>query len=318
MIKNIKKLFLFSVVFAVLLVSGCTGRGSPFSESQGAVVNQFAFDVPSIYEDEDVALSLVFENVGAKNMAGDTSIWIYGPAMDSNVLDRSKGWLITSPSGGTVDYAKELVTWSMTSSEFYPPDVERGIPGMAKEVVVVMKPMDSPEGMNPSYTFNGRMCYPYQTTTMSTLTSTGKEEYKSSGDAAPGAAITRNSAGPIRIQLKSGDKIRATGTTLPLVFTVSDVGNGFVTQNTDACNVNIDSSSRGQVALTVKVDGEAIDCGLGVGVPAVARMRSGQAVVYCTTTFNSAVPKSSYQIVATAAYNYYVDAVTEITVKAID
>ena len=307
----LKKMFLFSLIFSVVLVAGCTGGGSDFSESQGARINQLAFDAPSVYEDEQVALSFVFENVGAKNMVGTTQVWVYGPAFDSS--NPEQGWKVTDAAGGSVDYGDELITWSMTPTEFYPPDAERGIPGMAKEVVIVMEPMDSPEGMSPTYTFNGRLCYPYETTTLTTLSAIGKEEYKSSGDASPGSAITRNSAGPIRIQLKSGERIRATGTTLPLVFIVSDVGGGFVTKSTLGCNVNMPSSDRGQVVLDVKVDGVAADCGDGV-----ARIRNGQGVVYCTATFNSAVPKSEYQVLATASYNYYVDSETRVSVKSTD
>ncbi len=319
--KSMKKAILLGFIFSVVLVAGCTGSGKgQYSETQGARITKFAFDTTSIYEDDnDVGLTLVYENVGAKKMDGTTYVYVYGPSLDDT--DVTKGWDINSISDGTVaanvNFGTNLISWSKSSTEFYPPDPERGIPGVAKDVLILMKPMDSPEGINAQYAFNARVCYPYYTTTFTKLTSVGKEEYRSTGDATPGAAISVNSAGPIHIELKSGEKIRATSgatVTLPLVFVVTDVGGGFGTKPVadEPCNVNIAASKRGIAKINVTVDGVAATCGDGY-----ARMRGSEAVVYCTAQFSSSVPKSEYQIVATATYNYYIDAQTDVTVKSV-
>ena len=298
-----KKLLLF--VFAIVIISGCTlptsGKKAEFSTTQGAVIKQFAFDMPSILDDEQVGLTIKVENVGAKTMEGTTKVWLYGPAMSADGDGRKKWKIETS---GTAEGGAYV--WTLSSEKFYPP-TEDG-PGSVEVFTSTLTPPNLEENVEDVYTFNARMCYPYHTTSRSTLTSISRDEYRTTAPTDE-LAETKSSAGPIQIELQSKENIRIGAGNIPIVFVISNVGGGFSAEQ-GTCNVNLPSAKRNKLKFTVTVDGEATDC-----ADKEVNVRTGQATVYCNYKFTSDVPSSEYHIVAKAEYDYYVTQETSIKVK---
>ena len=309
---KIKKLAcLLMVIAIVVVISGCVGGGSnttSYSMTEGAVIKDFSFDMNKIYDDESTTLSLSIENVGAKRIPGNTTVYIYGTPMTTDKSKKGEEWYVSNPGEFTVDDTNEFMTLSLSNEEFLPPDPEMGIPGTLKMFYVEMEPPNLPEGMTNDYTFYARLCYPYSTTMIAKITVTSSNELRYEGPEKSEGAI-RNSAGPIHISLIGTPNIRPSRNQIPLVFKITNVGGGFPTTRDYRCTVDPDVRERGKVKVVVTIDGKLIDCGDGI-----VRLRNGEGTLYCSYAFEGSAPKTEYDIVATAFYNYYVTSSTRITV----
>ncbi len=300
-IKNI----VFSSVIAIAIVSGCIGGTSTsnvqFSQTAGAVINDFSFDTSSLYEGEEAQLTVQVQNVGAKNMTGDSRLWIYGPVIGSN----NESWQLVS--GNT--------SITLDTTGFFPPDVARKIPG---SVVIETLDLKAPTlglapGMKNPYTFFARLCYPYSTTGFSNIKEVSKNELRISNPPTSDA-ITRATAGPIQIKLLSGDTVRS-DRTMTLVFEITNVGGGFSTLPATACTAmtpDISSKDTDKVKVTVKVDGtNTADC-----VDKEVNIRRGNTMACKYAPAASTNPTTSHTVVATATYNYFVTSQADMTVES--
>ena len=295
---------LFSIVL-IAIVAGCasSGGGVAFDQNSGVRIEEFSFDLNDIYEGESVTMALKVQNVGAKTMTGNSRLWIYGPTMGG-----ADKWGATPaiPTGGI-----ELPTTTFT-----PPDVNRRIPGAVHtEEVILTAPTPLPENMLRTDTFYARVCYPYETESITRLVSSTRNQMRI--EALPNTdAITRASAGPIQLRILSGENIIA-GRPIGIVFEVSDVGGGISTKP-DGCGTSsgpdLDVASINRVYVTVNVDGAAVS---GCTDKEVL-LSKGKGTIYCTYTpaAGQSTPKMEYAITAKARYNYYITKEASITVNS--
>lgn len=305
----------YAVLIFSVLVLGCTSGGGSanFSQTSGAVINEFNFDLTNVEDYGDRAiLTYGFQNVGGKTIDGTVEAFIFGPVLTSGNAT-GKTWNVENSGGGTV--AKDRVSFSITNgTKFLPPDPQTGQPGMTQVYRIILVPPNQDEGMmNIPYSFEGELCYPYRTTTSSTIRSVAQNTY-TTVTTKKSLAETRDSGGPIQLSLKAGETIRANAaggsTILPIAFEVKDVGGGFATADTESCDPLIAKAKMGVIKVNVNVDGKAADCGTGD-----VYIRNGVGTLVCTGTFTNQNPKREYQIVAQTKYKYYVTQTATITVS---
>ncbi len=303
--KSSKGLVFLSVI-AIILVAGCTGGTTTssvqFSQTAGAVIDDFSFDQKEIFEGDITQLMLRIQNVGAKNITDNSMVWIYGPVMSES----GDGWKVS-------DTDKLKVTLETTG--FLPPDVERRMSGSLDiETLDLTAPLlGLAPGMSRDQKFFARICYPYSTTAFSSITGISKNELKISNPT-PSDAITRATAGPIQLKLISGDTVIA-GRDLMIVFEVTNVGGGFSTTQATKCTdqkPDVSSADIDKVKVTVNVNGNAIeDC-----KDKDISIRNGKGTIACKYATSSSDPTTEHLITATATYNYFVTKETSITVKS--
>lgn len=298
----------FLILLGVVLVSGCVGGTTnsnvQFSQTDGAVIQDFAFDQKEIYEGDSAILSFKVQNIGAKNMDGDSQVWIYGPRIGAE----DEKWHISSSA---------KTSYKLETKGFLPPDTKLGIPGsMDMQAILLTAPkLKLPENMKKDYTFYTRVCYPYSTSSFTSITAFTRNEQKISvNDVKPTEAITRASAGPIQLKLLSGNMVRS-GKTLSIVYEITNVGKGFATKQDPACTSQVPdvaSDKKDSIEVTVKVDGETVtDC-----TKREVTIRNGKGSLFCKHTLKNEdnSPKTEFVITADAKYNYFLSKETSITV----
>ena len=311
-------------MLGMLGVSGCTGDQN-YSGTAGGQINDMSFDYPKLTDDPGELVSLAFEleNVGSKQMAGDGTYWIYGPAID-DPLDIDNG-------GDKNTWRTSALTnlkGTLLKNDFYPP-IE-GVSGAVVYDSVDFAPPDVPEGMSDSYNFFARVCYPYTTTSLFKLYSQSREERASTRKMVGSKQVStdsakRASAGPIQVDLNTQKEviIKSAGSGgLNLYFTITDVGGGFATEVTGNCpngldDANVDSTDRGIVEVSVMVDGKT--CVVNAA-NSLVRIRGGVGNFNCQLAeadMSSAVddPNHEFTVVATADYAYWIDSQASIIVE---
>lgn len=299
--------WLLSLLMALgILVSGCTNGGGLTVQNAGGIIKDISFDFGSVFDDDSTVLSLEIQNVGGKKI-DSTNLYIYGQTMGTN----DDVWKVTS-SMPSVSQNAPYISDTISAADFAPPDSEQGTPGEGRSYSFVLDPPNMLDGIPPvKQTFYARLCFPYSTSTLSQVELTSKNEMRAKKITST-KAETINAAGPIQLELKTLKNIRSVsnGKELPLVFSVKDVGGGFATYKSVPCTVDTNTADRGWVTVSVTVDGQAADCGEGKVL-----IRNGEGTIYCKKAFGTAkTPRTSYRIVATAEYNYYVEKETSILV----
>ena len=317
-----------SVAYAMVLISflvlGCTGgdtAGSAASD-KGVVITEFMFDTPAIYHKEDINLRVVLENQGQKQVTGPTSVFIYG----QSVSDNEKHWRevsgTLSVSPGSMSSINEV--WTIPNDEFLPPQPEMGVPG---GVAVFDETLTSPmleQGESTPYTFFARVCYPYKTSMLSTITSSSREEMRIQQDTS--AVENVNTAGPIHVTLGGQSNIIARGSSIPVVFKIRDVGGGFATATDTPCAPTPDSMDRGKVNMSVEVEGVSLDGEshmlygneVTTNCKKTVKLINGEAELRCSIPIDKEQPTREYHIRAVAEYKYYISSDTQITVEYIE
>ncbi|VVB61674.1 Uncharacterised protein [uncultured archaeon] len=297
--------FAFLSVLAVVVISGCVGGSTQgtaveFSQTEGAVINDFSFDSSQIFENDTALLTIRVQNVGAKNMTGDSQYFIYNFVSGSE----PEKWGVLSGN----------LTQVLTTTGFLPPDVERRIPGSLDIQTVELRAptLGLAPGMIKDDTFKIRLCYPYSTTAFSTVTTSSKNELRISNPKTSDA-VTRATAGPIQMKLISGDTM-VSGRDMILVFEVTNVGGGFSTKPDTPCTsqvADVPFSETDKVKVTVKVDGATACDNKEV------RISNGKGTLSCKATgLTSSGPTTPHTIVATATYDYFITKEAKLTVKS--
>lgn len=306
--------FLFAATALVIIAAGCVGTGGKgnvaFDQHAGVRIEQFSSDMTELYDNEPITLSLKVANVGSKTMTGDSLLWIYGPQFGNGTAV----WSATNlPVGASV--SNGYVEKTLTTKDFIPPNVERGIPGSIDVTDITFTAPDVPENMRREDDFYARVCYPYQTQSLTKLVATTRNQLRQE-PMKKTDAVTRASAGPIQLRMASGQNLladRLEKGSVPVVFEITDVGGGFATLSGTCTGPDFPAKDMNQVNFTVTIDGVATDCAAktvilskGVG-GAACRVAAGALTA-------TAAPKTEFTVTATADYNYYLTRQEKVTV----
>ena len=224
------------IVIAVTSISGCTtsrrGHGGGGS-SAGLEITEYTIDPQEIYEDEGVDICLTVQNVGSKDMPGDSYLWIYGP-------DFERVWRMEGELEDAVDDdGLRIPTDQLLIGE------QVQLYGNAEY------DEDVPQGSQKEYTFYARLCYPYITTFTGNFYLISREEARA--EKKEGRIYDVLSSGPIAISFARKER----------VVTARAVKNG-VTFTGNAIRANIRGSGNinvGSVSINVGVSFETSEGG---------------------------------------------------------
>ncbi|NOQ55261.1 MAG: hypothetical protein GQ477_00480 [Nanohaloarchaea archaeon] len=313
-----------------VFVLGCTGSGDTTLRASdvGVVVTEFMFDTSAVYHKEQVNLWLVLENQGEKQVAGDTSVFIYGQTISGDV----KHWsvvadtLVTEPKTSSSGMSSTTLdgAWEIPNSDFLPPQPEMGVPGGVATFEATFIAPELEQGESTPYTFYSRVCYPYKTSMLSTLTSSSRQEMRIQQDTS--AVENVNTAGPIHVSLGGQQNIVARGSTIPVIFKITDVGGGFPTAMETLCKASPETMDRNKVDVKIEVEGVMLDgsstipYGDGGSTPnceKTVKLINGEAELRCSIPIDPDQPTREYHIRAIADYKYYISSDTKITVDYI-
>ncbi len=300
------KKILVIMLMMVIAISACPQSSADFNPNAGIVLQDLSFDVPEVYDDGDKA-TLMFDvvNVGGKEIEeGETvNVYVYGPAIATS---GSGVWMVKTTDTVSNDYISKAIS----EIELPPPNPSLGIPGGRRSYDYLFTPPKVLNGMKIPTKFYVSVCYPYTTQTLTQVEVSSKNELRATG-VRGSRKDTVNAGGPIHITLQGNTGIRP-GSSIPLVFKVTDVGRGYSSLQGD-CKVDLPKSDRDEVTVKVSVDGDtsSVTCGSTDTV----KLRKGAGALFCTYTPSSAsvVPKRTYMVTAIAEYNYYVTSTVSIT-----
>ncbi len=288
------------LILCVVLVCGC----SVPRVSDGVKVNSFGFDSSSISDKEQVQLFCEIENVGAFD-AEDVSFFLYGyddGVWSSVYEDASMG----SVSGG--DWAIEDV--------FRGYDMDTEAQGMSAGYYNTFEVASGviSKGITQKYSFNGRLCYYYETRAnakIEAISASEMRDEKSKGTYSGGAVEVWNSYGPVQIDVKTKSPLifyeSGGGREAELVLILKNVAGGFPSSSGCFLEVNVGNVSKLN-GLDVELDGVGLDC------DTTYSFFDGEAVVYCTYEVGESRPKAEYLLSIVAEYYYYVDVVSSVSV----
>ncbi|MCK4808235.1 MAG: hypothetical protein KAS90_01300 [Candidatus Aenigmarchaeota archaeon] len=320
-IKSKSKFVAYAMVLMTLLVLGCIDDGAPFVASdKGVVISEFQFDTPAVYHNESVNLRLVLENQGQKQVTGPTSVFIYGQTISSNAKHWEQiGDVQVSP--GTMDDITQV--WSIPNTDFLPPQPEMGVPGGVATFEALLRSPELEEGESTPYTFFTRVCYPYKTSMLATVTSSSRDEMRIQQDTS--AIENVNTAGPVHVELGGQSNIIARGSTIPVIFKISNVGGGFSTDVVTDCKATPASTDRDKVKVSIEVEGFLLDGTshtmygntVNTDCTRTVKLIGGDAELRCSIPIDPDTPSREYHIRATAEYKYYIGSDSPITVDYI-
>ncbi len=353
---NAQKIMIFALVSVLLVsgCTGGGSTDTEFSETDGLVITEFSIspsDTTDYYKDyEDhqaVSLTMDFENAGGKTIdKKQIKAYIFGPAMKAKAFgklttelgmnlehDLRKVWTVTTSgdedkyelldeNAGDVSkndndvFAVLKYNDEDSDEKFFSPDKDAGISGSIGSLYLEMVPPDLDEGLSSPFTFHARVCYPYTTSTITTLTKSTREEFEAE-EARKSEAETRNSAGPIQIKMISKENVRIRGSNLPIEFEITNVGGGFATTGklddkkmVCADDPRIRATDRDKIKFEANSDVGELQCAKTVN------MDNNMATVRCTITgLKGDVPTQEIHVTAKAEYTYFVDGETSVNVK---
>lgn len=307
---------------AVIGVSACVipGTGGPqFSSTAGVNVKSFTFGtVQNIYEGDVATLLLEIQNVGSKNITKPVRYWVFGPKIDTDVSackqktveDPPDTWCVNEATGPKEGFLQP------SQSGFLPP-IATGGEGDINQTFIELRAPEQPDGIQFQYNFFLRVCYPYSTTSVFGVSRISANEFRSTGVQTATESLKRLSAGPIQIDMPTGQNLPLVGNSLRLVFTVADVGGGFVVADQDCRDKpDVPSTDRGKIDIKVSVDGVDAETCSKTGL----RLIDGRAQYSCSYTVPQdtlADPTHVFQVIADATYTYYTDRQATINVRDI-
>ncbi len=305
---------LLGILFILIVsVSACPGSSVDFNPNAGIVIEDMSFDIPKVYDDDVTALMFDVVNVGGKPLetSETVNVYVYGPTIEA-ASGSVEVWRFENPPEG-VSASNGYISTSVTSTSLPAPDPSLGTPGGRKSFEFEFDPADVLDGMEIPTKFHVSLCYPYNTKTLTQVEVTSRNELRATG-VHSSRKDTVNAGGPIHLSVQGDGNIRS-GSVMPLVFKVTDVGGGFSTLTGTTCVADLPTSDRNRVEVEVTIDGDTkVDCGASGTNKNTVRIKKGVGTLFCTYNLGSSTaPRRTYMVHATATYKYYDTSTVTIT-----
>ena len=217
-------LLMYVLVVAITTsFSGCTTSSGGGGDA-GLEITDYTIEPQQIYADEGVNIYLTIQNVGSKDMPGDSYLWVYGPDFVNEW--QMEGELSDAVSGGYRIPTDQLLVGDQIS-----------LAGDAEYKGSV------PQGNVKQYQFYARLCYPYVTTFTGDFYLVSRDE--AIAEKKEGQIYDTLSSGPIGIDLVRKNRVitaRATQKSInitgnPIRGTIS--GQGSVNVGNVGVNVQV-------------------------------------------------------------------------------
>lgn len=185
----------FVLLFATLIVSGCTGGGNEEETSSTAAiqVNEFsAFPNPTP-GNQNTRFRMQVENVGDHD-AQNVSAFLFNPPFADGTGD-DNSWRDDSADPGEV-------TDSDRTLEFSDMDAPGDTPSTPSTETVTFTSPDLSEGRNNDYTMRSQLFYKYGTDAATEIRVMGDDAYREAGSP-QGTATIDNDNGPVQMEVRT-------------------------------------------------------------------------------------------------------------------
>ena len=296
------------LVLPALLVSGCTLTPVEVT-GNGVEIESLSADFDNIFEGEQVTFRMTVRNTGS----ADTQ------EVFAELLGIDQEWG-PNPGQEVLPNEEECRYGSDSHFSLLAPEPENGIPGQSHICTWTYIAPDLPDGASITYEVTGRVFYRYSSSTLTSVTFGTYDELvalQNSGQPLP-AETTSSSKGPIKITIESQGPIRfsegESTVEFPLYITIENLGGGVVCKADDPneCKDYMGTDPQNKVSISFSAndinldDCEISEMSVWAGLP---NYHSCEAIA---TNMPQII--SQRIITATAAYSYYSDKTTTVTV----
>lgn len=282
-------------ILLVVLVSGCVGfGGGGVTYGNGVIILNWEPDFPSIESGDNVRLYLRVQNQGG--------------AEAKDVRARITG--IDVREWGTTDEEEDL-------DDITKPDPTYGTSGGIKEAHLNLEAPELAEGITQTYHPIVRVYYEYTTAVAKPIMLVSEDELRrlvQQGKSLP-TSTTQYSAGPILVDIRTGDKIKVSEDwsrkTFPLTIHVENIGGGVVSKRTIGTR-EYDNVLSVDIDLPSGLSFETSDCR---SLRKIELWKGKTADVTCEVRITERRLISEEKTIQIEfGYEYYIDASTIITV----
>lgn len=186
---------ILALLFATVIISGCTGGSPPEEEdtSTSAVqVNEFsAFPTPTP-DDQNTRFRMQVENVGDHD-AEHVYAQLYGPPFASED-DQDNTW--RNDSGGEVTDSMRRLKFSNLS------EPQENTPSTPSTSTVTFRSPELEDGREIGYNMRARLMYKYGTDADTEIRVMGEDAYQDAGNP-QGSATIQNDNGPVQMEIRT-------------------------------------------------------------------------------------------------------------------
>ncbi len=309
----------------MLLLSGCSGSSSSSSSSgfgNGLTVHSFDFSSNEVSSGHPSILTLSMQNLGSKDIA-DVYIYLYGLSRGTDE------WFEGDPPDISVSGADSLVGGDsriLKLDSVGAPIKSMDLDGESRTVLwVIDAPRNLPKDKVFEYSVGVRVCYPYVTTSVGKIEVLDEQEYLSKEidkTIKSHNIVLDTTAGPLGIDMSTQQPLLLTNNNdITFKVKVIDRGGGTVTESDCSNAFNWNNDVLDLLTLNnidVSINGDACDIGINDLYFKIAE--SGRATaefpVTCSVpSFDG--PTCTFDLNIKFTYNYFVDAMTDISVEGL-
>lgn len=303
-----KQYLLFITLISVILVSGCI-QTTTTALGNGLVITDVYSSIEDVEgKDRSVRLSLEIENQG-----GASTDKVLACLMGSNFPGSTSEQM----------WGNESSICQKATRKLSAADMINNMPGGAARFSWTLKSPWISYPQERTDEFTTRVFYEYKTQTSADVWVYSESEIRSAkqkGESIPETLEIRKTIGPVDISLNTIQPVRADDAYFTLRITVSNIGGSTVFNQTgfdwDESNIpSLTEEKLNQVALSFSYPSgltpEACDD--------IVELKKGDTrTISCDFTINnpgSITTKTSYPIIVTATYGYFIDNTIFINVK---
>lgn len=282
------KLLPIFLLMAAVFISGCVSDS--VEKGNGVAIKDFEPDFPTVKSGDEIDFDLRIKNTGSL-VAENIEVQILG-----------------------IEEWPEYLNPGLCEEFSLLPPSESGIEGQSKACRFTYRAIEISPGLSIKYEPTARVFYDYSTTTIHGITIYSKNELRTlqdQGRALP-TEMTSTSRGPVSVKLSTKQSIVASedSVTFPLEIEVENIGGG-VACTPNNCKL---SEKWNSLELRLLLGKDMIsDC----TTIELSLYRGAKNSVTCqvTATRLPVFGFSKRQIEAKAAYDYFIEKTTEITVE---
>ncbi|MBL7205966.1 MAG: hypothetical protein ISS36_00025 [Candidatus Aenigmarchaeota archaeon] len=289
-----KKISLSIIILAIVFVSGCVQIPGGFGGGSGGVaIESFEPDFSTVYSGEQIQLRLLLRNTGSRDATNvRTTLTIFG---ESNDFCNEAKLLAADPEMGISGETKSC-TYT----------VESGAPEL-------------PEKLSVTYTPSVRVEYGYSTVTVKSIAVGSYQELrkiKDIGGTIPTETITSTKS-PVSLNIIAKGPVRVydDSTVFPMEIVVSNTGGGVV------CNGDCNAEDNwNEIDVVIEPISDIINIENCDTVEEISLFKGKSNTIGCKLRIDEPDTLGAIEalIKASAKYNYFVDASTQIKVTGIE
>lgn len=291
---------LFSVI-SIVFLAGCAGGGGEATATAGVVITSFASDVQQIDPGSSVTFTTVVKNIGSKAAT----------SLKALIFGLSDEW-----TGADVITIQVKTTSSLAAA-----DPVSGLPGEETSFDwTATFPSAKAKNTDVTYDASVRVFYDYTTDSDILLRFVESSYLRTNPNVQKGVISSASSSGPLIITAIARTPSVGTGTTTGRVqFEIQNAGSGRVSKGVTVTGTTDAEPDGLDLIKEIKVTGAkscaGVDASSGTVTLPNVRLAAGKSkVISCDVDVSGIGNFKDSALKLTAAYSYFVDSATQVTV----